>query len=113
GGAHAGRAVAAEGSTRVIVHPAVLPLTARPITLTDGPGVGQYGGVKLYDFPAGNILPLGAVIDAEILLLTPFINTATGNIGLGTVAPTTGGALTTTKQNIVAATAIAALVAKA
>jgi len=95
------------------VHKTVLTLTDTLITLTDDPGQGQYGGVKLYDFPAGNILVLGATIDADILLLTPFIDTAEGDVGLGTAAPSVGTALTGTKQNIVATTAIAALVAKA
>ncbi len=112
-GAKAGSTVTATEYGNGIVHQTVLTLAATPITLTDDAGAGQYGGVKLYDFPAGNIFVVGAVIDADILLLTPFIDTAEGDIGLGTTAVTDGNALATTEQNIIITTAIAAMVAKA
>lgn len=95
------------------VHKTVLTLTATPITLTDEGGVGQYGGVKIYDFPAGNIVTLGASIDADLTLTeTEWLDTAEGDVGLGTTAPDDGNALATTEQNIIATTAIAAMTAQ-
>ncbi|MBF0358869.1 MAG: hypothetical protein HQL70_09695 [Magnetococcales bacterium] len=94
-------------------HTTVLTLTATPITLTDDAGVGQYGGVKIYDMPAGNHLFLGAVVDADITLTeAAWADTAEGDIGVGTTAVTDGNALATTEQNIIATTAIAALAAQ-
>lgn len=91
----------------------VLTLTATPLTLADDAGVGQYGGVKLYDMAAGNYLFLGAAIDANITLVeAAWIDTAAGDVGLGTTAVTDGNALATTEQNIIPTTAIAAMVAQ-
>lgn len=96
-----------------VIHKTILTLTATPITLTDDAGVGQYGGVKLYDMPAGNIHILGAVIDADVTLAeTWWTDTAEGDVGLGTTAVTDGNALATTEQNIIATTAIAAMTAQ-
>ena len=61
--------------------------------MADESGQGQYGGVKLYDFPAGLINTLGAVIDGSVT--TPVhddasggtIATWDGDIALGTAAP--------------------------
>lgn len=112
-GAKNGATVAVVENGDPVVHRSVLTLTATPITLTDDAGVGQYGGVKLYDFPAGNIHILGAVVDADITLTgTEWLDTAAGDIGLGTTAVTNGDALATTEQNIVATTEIAALAAQ-
>ena len=105
------------GSTVVVaedgagpVRKTVFTLTATPITLTDDAGVGQYGGVKLYDFPAGSIRTLGATINAELTLVgTEWIDNAVGDVSLGTAAPTSAIALATTKANILASTAIAAM----
>lgn len=95
------------------IHKTVLTLTATPITLTDDAGVGQYGGVKLYDMPAGNHLFLGAVIDADITLTgAQWVDNAAGDVGLGTTAVTDGDALATTEQNIIATTEIAAMTAQ-
>lgn len=111
-GAKNGATVTAAETVLGDVHKTVLTMASTPITLTDEGGVGQYGGVKLYDFPAGNIQILGAILDASITLLTPFIDTAEGDVGIGTTAVTDGNALATTEQNIIPTTAIAALVSK-
>lgn len=90
-----------------------LALAATPITLTDDPGVGQFGSVKLYDMPAGNIQIIGATVDAALTLTeTWWKNTAEGDVGLGTTAVTDGDALATTEQNAIATTAVAAMVAQ-
>lgn len=92
------------------VFKTVLTLAATPITLTDDAGVGQYGGVKLYDMPPGNILVLGAVVDADITLNEAWwLAAAEGDVGMGSTAPTDGDALATTEENIIGTTDIAAL----
>ncbi len=112
-GDKAGATVSVVEQGSAILHRSVLTLTATPITLTDDPGVGQYGTIKLYDFPAGNIVTLGAVIDAELTLNeTWWVDASEGDVGLGTVATADGQALATTKQNIIATTAIAAMTAQ-
>jgi hypothetical protein len=95
------------------IHKTVITLTATPITLTDDAGVGQYGGVKLYDFPAGSIKTLGATIDADLTLTNAaWIDNATGNVSLGSAAPASAIALATTKANMLASTVIAAMTAQ-
>jgi hypothetical protein len=96
-----------------VIHKTVLTLTATPITLTDEAGVGQFGGVKIYDMPAGNHIFLGATIDADLTLTNAaWTDAAEGDVGLGTTAVTDGNALATTEQNIIATTAIAAMTAQ-
>ncbi len=110
----------APGATTTVVeqgdgvfHKSIITLTSTPITLTDDAGVGQYGAVDVYNFPAGNVHILGAVLDADLTLAeTWWANTAAGDVGIGTVAAASGDALATTEQNIVPTTAIAALVAQ-
>lgn len=109
-GAVNGATVSAVENGTAVIHKTTLTLTATPITLTDDAGVGQYGGVKIYDFPAGNIHVLGAVIDADITLSESWwVDTIAGDVGLGTTAVTNGDALATTEQNLIATTEIAAL----
>lgn len=97
-----------------VVYRNVFTLTAQPITLTDDPGIGQYGSIGLLNFPAGNIVTLGAVVNANIMLNEAWwVDTIAGDVGLGTTAVTDGNALATTEQNIIATTAVAALVAQA
>jgi len=113
-GAKAGDTVAvAEQGCSGVIHKTVLTLTDTPITLTDDPGQGQYGGVKIYDMPAGNHIFLGATIDADLTLTNEaWTDTAEGDVGLGTVVVTNGDALATTEQNIIATTAIVAMTAQ-
>lgn len=112
-GAKNGATVTAVERGNSIVHKTVLSLAATPISLADDAGVGQYGGVKVYDFPAGNILVLGAVLNAVLTLTeTAWKDAAEGDVGLGTTVVDDGDALATTEQNIIATTAIAALAAQ-
>jgi hypothetical protein len=109
-GAKAGSTVTAVENGDGVLHRTTLTLTATPITLTDDPGNGQYGGVKVYDFPAGNILVLGAIVDVDLTLVgAQWTDAAEGDVGLGTAAPSVGTALATTKQNIITTTPIAAM----
>ena len=95
-----------------VLHKTVLTLTATPLTLTDDAGLGQYGGVKIYDFPAGAIAILGSVIDADITLAAAFIETAAGQIALGEDLVAAGNGLAVGARNILGSTVIAALVAR-
>ncbi len=88
------------------IHKTILTLTGTPIVLTDDPGNGAYVGLKLYDFPAGNIVSLGASINADLTLSeTWWVDNKDGDVGLGTVATAVGTALTGTTQNLIATTA--------
>ncbi len=112
-GAKNGSTVTVKEEGDGVLHKTILTLAATPITLTDEAAVGQYGGVKIYDMPAGNFVFLGAVIDAVLTLVeAAWLDTAEGDVGLGTTAPTDGNALATTEQNIIPTTAVAALVAQ-
>jgi len=112
-GAKNGATVTVDEQGDGVLHKTVLTLAATPVTLTDDAGVGQYGGVKIYDMPAGNHVFLGAVIDADLTLVeAAWVDTAEGDVGLGTTAPGDGNALATTEQNIIPTTAIAALAAQ-
>lgn len=97
-----------------IIHKTVLTLDSTPVTFTDDAGAGQFGGVKLYDMPAGNIMVLGAVIDADVTLNeTWWVDTIAGDVGVGSSLVDDGDALATTEQNIIVTTAVAALAAQA
>lgn len=88
-GAKNGSAVAAAEYGNDILHKTVLTCTALSLgSVGDEAGQGQYCGVKVYDFPEGLIMTLGAVIDGAVTLATPAINTWDGDIGLGVAAPT-------------------------
>lgn len=95
------------------IHRTVITLTDQEITLTDEAGVGQWGTLELYECPAGMVVFLGAVINAELTLVgTEWLDTAVGDVGLGTAAVTDGNALAGTEQNLIATTEIAAMVAQ-
>jgi hypothetical protein len=80
--------VAVEYGLEGVLHKTVLTCTATPLTFGDEAGQGQYGGVKVYDFPAGLISVLGATIKGAITLTAPAIATWDGDVGLGVEAPT-------------------------
>lgn len=87
-GAKNGASVVAAEYGDGVVHKTVLTCTATPLTFGDEAAQGQYGGVKVYDFPAGLICVLGAVIDGAMTLTAPAIDAWNGDIGLGVEAPT-------------------------
>lgn len=91
----------------------VFTLNAMPVMLNDDAGVAQWGAVKLYDLPAGNIITLGAVIDADITLIeTWWVDNTPGDVGLGTVAATDGSVQANAVQDIIKTTPVAALTAQ-
>lgn len=95
-------------------HKTVLTCTATPISIADDAGVAQYGGVKVYDFPAGLICTQGAVIAGTITggVTGTIINTWAGGIALGTATATTGATLAGTEADIMPEVDIAAATAK-
>lgn len=111
-GTKVGATVAVTETTGDLVK-TVLTLTATPVTLTDDAGAGQWAAVEVYDFPAGNIMTLGAVVDADITLAeTWWVDASTGTVGVGTAANTDASTIATTRQNVVQVTNIAALTAQ-
>lgn len=98
-----------------IIHKTVITCTATPVTITDDANVAQYGGTgKLYDFPAGLICTLGAVVDGSVTLGTTgtIITTWAGGIALGTATATTGSTLTGTEADVMPEVDVAAATAK-
>lgn len=112
-GSKDGATVTVAESGQGAVHQTVLTLTVTPIALTDDADVGQWGTLRLYGFPAGNILVLGAVIDAILTLDdTEWTDAAEGDLALGSSPSTDASALATVLADILASTAIAAMTAQ-
>ncbi len=84
-GAKNGATVAA-AETAPVLHTTVLTCTATPITIADEAGQGQYGGVKVYDFPEGLICVVGAAVSGSLTagVTGTIINNWDGDVGLGT-----------------------------
>ncbi len=97
-----------------VIRKTKLTCTAVPITITDDAGVAQYGGVKLYEFPAGLLLTFGGVIDGALTagVTGTIINTWNGDVALGTATATTGATLTGTEADILQSTATTQAVSK-
>ena len=95
-------------------HKTVFTCTAVPVSVTDDPGVAQYGGVQLYTMPLGGIVTLGASISGSLTLGTTgtIIAAFTGVNALGTVTATTGASLTSTEATWLQSTANATASAK-
>ena len=104
-GAAAGSGVSAsEQAGRV--HTTVLTLTASSITMTDAGAAGCHGGTKIYDFPVGNVMILGATTDLAITAGSGGITDTASVVGaVGTVVTATDNAtLLSTEANIVPST---------
>jgi len=115
-GAKNGATVSAVERGDGVLHQTVLTCAATPITITDEAGSCQWGGTaKLYDFPDGALVAIGAVATGDLTLGTTgtIINTYAGIMSLGTAAATSANAtLTTTEADIIASTATTEAVAK-
>jgi hypothetical protein len=75
--------------------------------MTDAGAAGCHGGTKIYDFPAGNVIILGATTDLAITAGSGGITdtaSVVGSVG-SAVAGTDNATLTTTEANIVPSTA--------
>jgi len=90
----------------------VLTCNRTPISIGDDAAVAQDGGVQVYDFPAGLLLFLGAVIDGALTGYASLIDTFAGGVALGTVTATTGATLTGTEADIMQEVDVAAAVAE-
>ena len=89
-----------------INHLTVITCTATPISISDDAGVAQYGGVKVYDFPAGFIITEGAMVTGNLTGYASLIDTFDGDIALGTATATTGATLTGTEADILQSVAL-------
>jgi hypothetical protein len=105
-GAVAGTGVTTEELGGSVVHQTVLTFVNTPIPLTDEVGVVAYGGLKVYDFPAGLILVLGATSDLDLTKSSAGVNANwDGDFGIGTVTASNNATLSSTEQNILPTTA--------
>lgn len=84
-----------------------LQLSGAVVTMTDATTAGCHGSVKLYDFPACNLLFLGATCDLTVTAGTGGIaDTAAVVAAIGTAAVSTADAtLTTTEADLIPSTA--------
>lgn len=92
----------------------LLTLTAAPVVITDDPGVIQFGGVKIYDFPEGLLDIQGAVVKGNLTagVTGTIIDAFTGLVSLGTTTAITGATLVTTQADVLPSTALTQAVAK-
>ena len=93
-----------------ITHKTVLTCTSTTVTITDDPGVAQYGGVKIYDFPGGVIQVENALVSGTLTagVTGTIIDNWDGDVALGTATATTGATLTGTEADIMPSTAVSA-----
>jgi len=108
-GAKAGATVTGVEYGDGIWHRTTLTLTATPVTLTDDANNGQWGAVKIYDFPAGVIMFAGGTITGALTagVTGTFIDNWNGDIGVGTSAATDSTAVIDTAQaNIIPSTTL-------
>lgn len=105
-GTPAGTGVTHEDSGTGNVHKTVLTLVNTPIPLVDEAGVVAYGGLKIFDFPQGNTLFLGAVADLALTKSSAGVDADwNGDVGIGTVTASNDATLATTEQNLIPTTA--------
>lgn len=101
-----------KGDPAGVLHQTILTCTALPITVADDAGVAQYGGVQVYDFPAGLLMTMGAVIDGSVTGYASLIDTFDGAVALGTATATTGATLVGTEADIMPSVALTQAVAE-
>jgi hypothetical protein len=86
---------------------AVLPISALNVVMTDATTAGSHGAQKIFTFPEGNVMVLGAVTDLTIarvgtgLTATSAVVSSLGSVTVGTDNAT----LTSTEADIVPSTA--------
>lgn len=102
-GAAAGGAVATEDFGGV--RRTVLRLDAKAIPLVDAAGVVAYAGLKIFDFPEGDLVILAASANLSILKSSAGVNADfDGDFAVGTVTASNNATLASTEQNIVPTT---------
>lgn len=88
------------------IRKTVFTFTNAQVTMVDEAGVVAYGGLKIYDMPAGAIMFHGCVSDLDLTLTAAGINADwDGDFGIGTVTASNNNSLATTEQNILPTTA--------
>lgn len=98
-----GLTVAEEGVG--IVRRTVLNFSSVAFALTDVASTVAYSGKKVYDFPAGNILVLGATADLSITKTSAGVNDNwDGDASVGTVTASNNATLSSTEQDIIPTT---------
>lgn len=104
-GSAAGTGVVATNYGTQAVQRTVIKLTNAAVALADEAGVVAYGGLKIFDFPAGLIVFLGAVADLALTKSSAGVNdTWDGDVGLGTVTASNNATLSSTEQNLIPST---------
>lgn len=89
-----------------VIHKTVFTFTDHAIALTDNAGTVAYGGSKIYDFPEGIIMVLGASTDIALTKSSAGVNDDwDGDFGVGTVTASDNATLASTEQNIIPTTA--------
>lgn len=84
----------------------IFTFTAVAFAMVDEAGVVAYKGLKIYDFPAGNILIFGATADLTLKKSSAgIIDAWDGDFGVGTVTASNNATLSSTEQNIIPTTA--------
>lgn len=105
-GAEAGTGVMASEEGGGPFHFTTLTLTNVTIALVDNAGVDAHGGLKVYDFPAGVIRILGAVLATALTKSSAGVDASfDGDVGVGSVVVAAGATLATTEQDIIPTTA--------
>jgi hypothetical protein len=105
-GAAAGTGVVATEAGNGALHTTTLTLTNAAVTLADEAGTVAYGGLKVYDMPAGAIQFLGALSDLDLTLSAAGVNADwDGDFGIGTVTASNNATLSSTEQDILPTTA--------
>jgi len=89
-----------------IINKTVITFDDHAIALTDETGVVAYGGSKVFEFPAGAILMLGATSDVDLTKSSAGVDADwDGDMGVGVVTASNNATLATTEQNIIPTTA--------
>lgn len=104
--------VVEKGDPSGLIHQTILTCTGLPIAISDDAAVAQYGGVQVYDFPAGLLMTMGAVIDGNLTGYASLIDTFDGDVALGTATATTGATLVGTEADIMPSVALSQAVAE-
>ena len=93
------------------VHKTVITMASTVIPCTDEAGTILWCALKVYDFPAGNIMILGVTADTDVVTSGNLDATANGDFGMGTATCDNNADLTSTEQNLIPKTDIAETVA--
>lgn len=105
-GAVAGLGVTATEYGEGTIHRTRINLVTVTVPLVDEAGVVAYGSLKIYDFPEGAILLLGAITDLDVTKSSAGVSdTWDGDIALGSVAAANDADLTGTEADIMAKSA--------